>query len=136
LPHARILAEVRTALCVFYPNFVLPETFGLVLAEAQAVGTPVLTHDCGAVREILADPSQILPVTRGARNYERIAGLLPSGARRHLAPWADRLGVFAPYVERLIALRSGTRPAAIDDPRFDLTAVVQRWRALLSGEWF
>ena len=136
LPHARILAEVRTALCVFYPNFVLPETFGLVLAEAQAVGTPVLTHDCGAVREILADRSQILPVTRGARNYERIAGLLPSGARRHLAPGADRLGVFAPYVERLLALRAGARPTPIDDPRFDLTAVAQRWRALLSGEWF
>jgi glycosyltransferase involved in cell wall biosynthesis len=136
LPHARILEEVRTALCVFYPNFVLPETFGLVLAEAQAVGTPVITHDCGAVREILADPSQILPVTRAERTYERIASLLPSGARHWLAAGADRLGVFAPYVERLLALRAGERPAPHPDPRFRLDLVAQRWRALLSDKWF
>jgi glycosyltransferase involved in cell wall biosynthesis len=136
LPHARILTEVRSALCVFYPNFVLPETFGLVLAEAQAVGTPVITHDCGAVREILADPSQILPVTRAERRYERIARLLPSGARHRLAPWGDRLGVFTPYVERLLALRGAARPAPIADSRFRLNVVAQRWRTLFSGEWF
>src|SRR5207248_4965139 len=48
LPHARIIAETRTALCTFSANFVIPETFGLVFAESRAVGTPVLTHDCGA----------------------------------------------------------------------------------------
>src|SRR6185312_8758235 len=32
LPHERALEEARSALCVFYPNFVLPETFGLVFA--------------------------------------------------------------------------------------------------------
>jgi len=107
-----------------------------VLAEAQAVGTPVITHDCGAVREILADPSQILPVTRAERRYERIARLLPSGARHRLAPWGDRLGVFTPYVERLLALRGAARPAPIADSRFRLNVVAQRWRTLFSGEWF
>ncbi len=133
LPHARILAEVRTALCVFYPNFALPETFGLALAEAKAVGTPVLTHDCGAAAEVLADPRQILPITRSVRLYEQAAQLLPSGARPLIAPWAARLGLFEPYVERVRAWRNGERPATGPDARFRLTAVAQRWRALFAG---
>jgi len=46
-PQERIHQEVRSALCTFFPNFVLPETFGLVFAESRAVGTPILTCDCG-----------------------------------------------------------------------------------------
>lgn len=133
LPHARILAEVRTALCVFYPNLVLAETFGLVLAEAKAVGTPVLTHDFGAAAEVLADPRQTLPITAGVRWYERMASLLPGGGRRLLAPCAARLGVFEPYVERIRAWRQGERPRTAPDARFKLSAVADRWRALLDG---
>ncbi|MGH8266367.1 MAG: glycosyltransferase family 4 protein, partial [Steroidobacteraceae bacterium] len=73
VPHAQVLAQVRTALCTFSANFVIPETFGLVFAESRAVGTPVLTHDCGAAREVLDDPRQLLPVTVAQRAYE--AGL-------------------------------------------------------------
>ncbi len=134
LPHPRILAEVRTALCVFYPNFVLPETFGVVLAEAKAVGTPVLTHDCGAAAEVLADPRQILPITPAVRRYERAARLFPNRARPLIAPWAARLGLFEPYVERIRAWRNGGRPVTEPDARFRLTAVAQRWRALFAGE--
>jgi glycosyltransferase involved in cell wall biosynthesis len=134
LPHARILAEVRTALCVFYPNFVLPETFGLVLAEAKAVGTPVLTHDCGAAAEVLADPRQILPITPAVRLYEQAAQLFPNRARPLIAPWAARLGLFDPYVERVRAWRHGGRPTTEPDARFKLTAVAQRWRSLFAGE--
>jgi glycosyltransferase involved in cell wall biosynthesis len=133
LPHARILAEVRTALCVFYPNVVLPETFGLVLAEAKAVGTPVLTHDFGAAAEVLADPRQVLPIPPALRRYERTAQLLPDGARRRVASWAARLGLFEPYVERVRAWRQGERPRTVPDPRFRLSAVAERWRALFAG---
>jgi glycosyltransferase involved in cell wall biosynthesis len=133
LPHARILQEVRTALCVFYPNFVLAETFGLVLAEAKAVGTPVLTHDCGAAAEVLADPCQTLPVTPGVRRYERAAQLFPNSLRPLLAPWAARLGVFDPYLERLRAWRNGSRPHNEPDARFRLSKIAERWRALLAG---
>ncbi len=136
LPHARILAEVRTALCVFYPNFALPETFGLVLAEANAVGTPVLTHDCGAAAEVLGDPRQILPITPAVRLYEHAVGLFPNRARPLIAPWAARLGLFEPYVERVRAWRSGGRPATKPDARFKLTAVAQRWRAMFDGATF
>lgn len=133
LPHARILREVRTALCVFYPNFVLPETFGLVLAEAKAVGTPVLTHDCGAAAEVLADPRQTLPVAPAAQGFERAARLVPAALRPALAAWAARRGVFDPYVARIKAWRGGDRPRTVPDPRFRLTAVAEQWRALLNG---
>ncbi|HTT01625.1 MAG TPA: glycosyltransferase family 4 protein [Steroidobacteraceae bacterium] len=134
LPQARILAEVRTALCVFYPNFVLPETFGLVLAEAKAVGTPVLTHDCGAAGEVLDDPRQTLPIARSQRLYERAARSIPSGYRRYVAPLADRLGVFDAYVERVRAWRNGARPHIGPDARFRLSAVAERWRALFARQ--
>ena len=134
LPHARILEEVRTALCVFYPNFVLPETFGLVLAEAKAVGTPVLTHDCGAAAEVLADPRLLLPVDAGLRIYEQVAKRIPFGLRRLAAPLADQLGIFRPHVQRVHAWRYGERPAIGPDPRFRVSTIAQRWRALLAGE--
>ena len=133
-PHERILQEVRTALCVFYPNFVLPETFGLVLAEAKAVGTPVLTHACGAAPEVLADPRMLLPVTRSLRMYEQAASHIPSGLRRFVAPWAEPLGIFQMYVNRVHAWRYGERPAIGPDARFRLSVVAQRWRDLFAGE--
>ncbi len=129
LPHAQILAEVRSALCVFYPNFVLPETFGLVLAEAKAVGTPVLTHRCGAAEEVLDDPRLTLPIERWMRPYEHTANL---GLRSLLAPCAMRLGLFDVYLRRLQAWRAGERPTTGPDPRFRLSAVAARWRAVLA----
>ena len=52
LPHPEVMRHVREAMCVFYPNTVFPETFGLVMAEANAVGTPVIAHDFGAANEV------------------------------------------------------------------------------------
>ncbi|HEX9171616.1 MAG TPA: glycosyltransferase [Telluria sp.] len=69
LPQRELMEHVKDALCVFYPQRKKPETFGLVYAEANAVGTPVLAHDFGAAREILvpenapidaSDPGRIL----------------------------------------------------------------------------
>lgn len=130
-PQARIHAEVRTALCTFFPNFVIPETFGLVFAESKALGTPILTHDCGAAAEVIADTQQVLPITTAQRAYE--------GALRHFSPgWralpcmvADRLGLFDDYTDRLRAWRAGGRPTPAPDPRFRLTEVAKCWRALL-----
>jgi glycosyltransferase involved in cell wall biosynthesis len=133
LPHAQILAEVRTALCVFYPNFVLAETFGLVLAEANAVGTPVMTHDCGAASEVLADPRQVLPVSAEQRMHDRLARWLPSPARPMLCAWSERRGAFAPYIERLQAWKNGARPQPGPDARFKLSVIANEWRALFGG---
>ena len=132
LPQARMHAEVRGALCTFFPNFVIPETFGLVFAESHALGTPVLTHDCGAAREILADPAELLPLRRAQRLYEAGAALLPVRWRRGPAWLAGRAGLFDAYAARLAAWRDGARPRVAPDPRFRASAVMAQWRALLS----
>ncbi|MBS0421880.1 MAG: glycosyltransferase family 4 protein [Proteobacteria bacterium] len=130
-PQERIHKEVRSALCTFFPNFVIPETFGLVFAESKAVGTPVLTCDCGAAAEIVGDPQQVLPVTLGQRAYEAVFQSLSPAWRRGPARFADSLGLFDAYIERIRDWRAGGRPSTAPDPRFRLTAVVDRWRAML-----
>jgi len=132
-PQARMHEEVRTALCTFFPNFVIPETFGLVFAESNALGTPVLTHDCGAAVEVIGDRSQILPVTAGYRVYERLLTHVSPGWRAGPARIAAALGLFDAYAERIQAWRSGARPMVGPDPRFRLATVVEQWRALLGG---
>ena len=132
-PQARIHAEVRTALCTFCPNFVIPETFGLVFAESMALGTPVLTHDCGAASEVIGDREQLLPVTHWHRAYERALGGMSSHFRSGPARLAAQLGLFDPYIERIRAWRAGERPRTGPDPRFALMAVADRWRELLAS---
>jgi glycosyltransferase involved in cell wall biosynthesis len=112
-------------------NFVLAETFGLVFAESNAVGTPVLTHDCGAAREVISDSRQILPVSTSQQAYERAARMLPLNWRRASARYGMRLGIFEPYVERIRAWREGGRPKTGPDARFKFSTVIERWRTLL-----
>ncbi len=131
-PQVRMHAQVRSALCTFFPNFVIPETFGLVFAESHALGTPVLTHDCGAAAEIVADPQQLLPVTGAARCYEAAVGGLPTRWRAGPARLAGAAGLFDAYLDRIRHWRSGSRPHAAPDPRFRLSAISEQWRRLLS----
>lgn len=131
LPQRRIHSQVRTALCTFHPNFVIPETFGLVYAESKALGTPVLAHDFGAAAEVIDDPRQILPVTAAHRAYEHLVGGLAPSWRSLPAGLAGRLGLFDPYIERIRRWRQGDRPTVEPDPRFRLTTVAERWRQLL-----
>jgi glycosyltransferase involved in cell wall biosynthesis len=132
-PQQLIHAHVRTALCTFFPNFVIPETFGLVFAESRALGTPVLTHDCGAALEVLADSAQVLPVSVAQRAYEGLLGGCPVGWRRWPARMAAGCGLFDIYVERVRAWRAGARPLTGPDPRFRLSRVTQRWREVLAS---
>ncbi len=76
LPHGRVIDLLRGSLCLFYPNLVFPETFGLVMAEANAVGTPVLAHAIGASYEVcdipaieVIDCSQPKPVIDQVMNW-------------------------------------------------------------------
>jgi glycosyltransferase involved in cell wall biosynthesis len=133
LPQVRILAEARTALCTFSPNFVIPETFGLVFAESHAVGTPVLTHDCGAAAEVIGDPEQLLPVSCAQRAYEAPLHRLAPRWRRSPARLADALGLFDRYIERVLRWRGGARPHVGPDPRFRLSVVAAEWRSHLAG---
>jgi glycosyltransferase involved in cell wall biosynthesis len=99
----------------------------------MALGTPVLTHDCGAAREVIGDPGQLLPVTRLLRIYERALGGMSSRIRSGPARMAAQLGLFDPYVERIHAWRSGARPRTGPDPRFHIATVADHWRTLLSS---
>ena len=60
LPPHQLIQHIRESFCVFYPQTERVETFGLVYAEANAVGTPVLAHDFGAASEILSHPCQLI----------------------------------------------------------------------------
>jgi glycosyltransferase involved in cell wall biosynthesis len=130
-PQAVIHQQVRGALCTFQPNFVIPETFGLVYAESHALGTPVLTHDFGAAAEVVGDPRQLLPVKAAYRCYEGIVGGLKPRWRTWPARLAGGLGLFDAYLERIRDWRAGARPVVGPDPRFALSAVAAQWRELL-----
>ncbi|VAW33781.1 hypothetical protein MNBD_GAMMA01-2233 [hydrothermal vent metagenome] len=68
LPHLQMMQHVSESLCIFYPQNTFAETFGLIYAEANAYGTPVLAHDIGAAREILHKNNQLIDVN----NYEQV----------------------------------------------------------------
>lgn len=60
LPQHELFKKIRESFCMFYPQYQNRETFGLVYAEANALGTPVIAHDFGAAREVLSDPDQLI----------------------------------------------------------------------------
>jgi glycosyltransferase involved in cell wall biosynthesis len=101
LPHAEVMSHVRTSLCVFYPADRIPETFGLVFAESNAVGTPVLTHPFGAAPEILTSEQLV-----DAHDTDAI-------------------------VARLRAWRNGSRPIVAAKPEYRLARVAGSWEDLL-----
>lgn len=103
LPHDEAIQHLRQSLCLFYPNTVFPETFGKIMAESNAVGTPVLTHPIGASREVIdSHPSQLLD----CRNPEVV-------------------------VKRVMEWYGGARPFVRGNPRFNINRVVADWKALL-----
>lgn len=97
------LETVRNSLCVFYPNMVFPETFGIVFAEADALGTPVLTHDLGAAREVLDHPQEIVD----CGNVEKV-------------------------VERVLHWSRGNRPVVRANPKFSLKRSLDSWEKILN----
>lgn len=104
LKHKEVVDQVRTSLCVFYPNTSFPETFGLVYAEADAVGTPVLTHPIGAAREVLFHPHEVMD----CRDYRAV-------------------------VNRVIAWSNGDRPIVTGKKEFRLDSVVNEWVKLFNS---
>jgi len=61
LTRPQLHAEMSAALCIFYPQTTFRETFGLVGAEANALGIPVLAPTgLGALSETLCGTEQLL----------------------------------------------------------------------------
>jgi glycosyltransferase involved in cell wall biosynthesis len=131
LTPAQTMEQAASALCVFMPNFLLPETFGLVFAEANALGTPVLAHDCGAAREVLHAANPVLPVRRRQRQFAWAMRALGWRAPHQAATLGVRAGLFDEYLELLRSWRSGQRPRVTGAARFRLSRVAQDWRDLL-----
>jgi len=102
LPNHEVLRHVREAFCVFYPQTSFQETFGVVFAEANAVGTPVLSHPIGAAPEVLRGEGQLVDT----RDPERTA-------------------------DRLMSWYTQGPPTVHARPEFRLSAVMAAWRQLL-----
>lgn len=101
--HTAVIARMRRSLCLFYPQTRFAETFGLVIAEANAVGCPALVHrGLGANDEVASSPGQ----TVDARDSEAIAA-------------------------RILSWRAAA-PAVTLNPDYRLSAVLNRWRGLLA----
>jgi glycosyltransferase involved in cell wall biosynthesis len=63
MSHASMMKRLESSFCVLHLNSVFPETFGLVHAEAMALGVPVITSRLGANPEILTHPHFMCDVT-------------------------------------------------------------------------
>lgn len=81
LDHAEVIDRMRRSLCVFYPQTRYHEPFSLPLAEANAVGTPVLADEGLTVNhEILGDGGQCIDtgnITAVANRLDRWRRALP-----------------------------------------------------------
>ena len=104
LRHEQVVGHLRDSLCLFYPQPTFAETFGLVFAEANAVGTPVLAHPHGAAPEVLNDQAQLCD----CRNMAEVCG-------------------------RVLQWRDGMRPVPQSMERFALPRVLAEWERLLDA---
>jgi glycosyltransferase involved in cell wall biosynthesis len=133
VPHHVILRHVKSALCTFYPNFIYPETFGLVLGESNALGTPVLTHGIGAAAEVLNGDGQLLGIPRGRhfayRLFRRWPVLRPCGEAA-----LALLGASRPYRERIRSWQEGNRPLVSGRPEFSIENVASSWMAACASQ--
>lgn len=101
--HIRNIHEMRSSLAVFQINHEVPETFGLVFAEANAVGTPCLAHPFGAAKEVLGNPDQLV------NTYDRQA-----------------------VIQKILDWRFKERPNVDTQEKFRLSNVIRKWDELLS----
>lgn len=102
LPHSRVMEELSKCEVLFYPQTVFPETQGIVLCEAAAMGVPVLSHAMGAAPEVLSAPGhQVVDCTN------------PENVRAALTKLLNE------------------KPTVSLDPRFHVDAVVAAWKVLL-----
>ncbi len=65
----------------------IPERFGLVLAEANAAGVPVIAMDQGSCREVIADGTTgflVNNVSEAVQALERTSEIIPAACRQHV----------------------------------------------------
>jgi glycosyltransferase involved in cell wall biosynthesis len=130
--HRVIMEHVSTALCTFYPNYVYPETFGLALAESNALGVPVLTHDIGAASEVLNGEGQFVRIPRIRSLADSIFWRWPS-LRPHGEVSMSLLGFSREYRDRIDSWQTGRRPVVAGRTEFSIDAVIAAWHSILEA---
>jgi hypothetical protein len=101
----RVVQEVRGAFMVLDYNMRWPETFGLVHAEADAVGTPWIGGHLGANPEVRSHPDEVMDLDD------------PDAVLQRILDW-----------------RENGRPKVSAREEFRMSNVVVAWEALLAGE--
>lgn len=99
----------RNASCVLMP-ITWEEPFGLVLAEAQACGTPVITFNRGAAAEIVRDGVTgfvVDTVEQMAAAVPRLPEIDPMACRRHVESQFDGHAMAAGYLRMYESILSG-----------------------------
>ncbi len=100
--HSMLIDQVRGSLCTFYPNTIFEETFGLVMAESDAVGTPVIAHPIGAAPEVLSHQKELLD----CNDHDKV-------------------------IERVLSWKAGQRPIVKGKKEFTLSEVIKEWKKIL-----
>lgn len=96
--------EVASSLCLFTTNRTFPETFGLVFAEANALGTPFIAHPLGALRSLYKNNFQLM----------------------------DTYNI--PLLIQTLVSWQTNRPKVTAHEQFKVAAVMQSWYSLLEGK--
>ncbi|REL33981.1 glycosyltransferase family 4 protein [Thalassotalea euphylliae] len=135
LSPAEVYSHVQTAELVFYPNFVYPETFGIVFIEANYLGTPVLTHPIGAACEVLSQQNLNMRVPfllRLVQSLQYRSELLAKLAKFFIPnawQYTEYNKVIGNYFDQprrdLVSMQS----------KFELKNIVSQWKRVLSGDF-
>jgi glycosyltransferase involved in cell wall biosynthesis len=107
LSHARALEEMSKCSALLQVQSVFPETFGLVMAEANAMGVPVITYGIGAAFEVLMGSNH---------KYNSVIYDGDEAVVRHA-----------------VALLGRNKNTPVLDPRFSLSSVLECWKKLLGA---
>ena len=100
---SEIITHLQESFCVFYPQHVFAETFGLVYVEANCAGTPVLAHDIGSAKEVMKDHDQLV----NARNSQAV-------------------------VNKILDWKKNGRPEVTCDDRFFISNAIIKWKKILN----
>ena len=109
VPHAEVPGVMARMNLLVLPSFQIPswaEQFGLVLAQAMAMGIPVLGSDSGAIPEVIGRADAIFPERDAAALAALMEGALGSPARRDELRDHGLARVQALYSKRRVAERT------------------------------
>lgn len=103
IPKNEITSHLQNSFCVFYPQHVHPETFGLIYVEANCVGTPVLAHSFGSTSEVIENQDQLV----NAKSSKAV-------------------------INKMLKWQKNGRPQVSCQEKFQLFNVIKKWKETLS----